>query len=73
MIELTNMDYHRVKHNCIVLSGLSVEFTDSEKGKSQNVISSFSSLSYGKNIKYTAQSTNDITKIVLQTPRIKGK
>ena len=73
MIELTNMDYHRVKHNCIVFSGLSVEFTDSERGRSQNAISSFSSLSYGKNIKYATQSTNDITKIVLQTPRTKGK
>ena len=73
MIELTNIDYHRVRHNCIVLSGLSVEFTDSEKSKSQNAISSFSSFSYGGNIKYTTQSTNDITKIVLQTLRTRGK
>ena len=73
MIELTHMDYHRVKHNCIVFSGLSVEFTDSEKRKRKNAISSFSSLSYGENIRYTTESTNDITKIVLQTPRTKGK
>ena len=73
MIELTNIDYHRVKHKCIVISGLSEEVTDSEKGKSQNVQSSFSSVSYGENIRYTTESTNDITKIVLQTPRTKGK
>ena len=73
MIELTNMDYHRVKHNCIVFSSPSVEFIDSEKRKRQNAISSFSILSYGENIKYTTQSTHHITKIVLQTPRTKGK
>ena len=62
-----------MKHNCIVFSGLSEEFTDSEKGKSQNSQSSFSILSYEANIKYTTQSTNDITKIELQTPRTKEK
>ena len=62
-----------MKNNCIVFSGLSVEFKCNEKGKCQNIISSFSNLSYGKNITYTTQASNDITKIVLQTTRTKGK
>ena len=33
MIELTNMDYQKVKNNCIVFSGLSVEFKCNDKGK----------------------------------------
>ena len=73
MIELTHTDYHRVKHNCIVFSGLSVEFQCNEKGKCKNIISSFSNLSFGKNIRYTTQASNDITKIVLHTTRTKRK
>ena len=73
MVELTSMDYHKVKNNCMQLSGLSVEFQCNERGKCENIITSFSSVKYGKNVIYTMNASKDCKKIVLQTPRTKGK
>ena len=50
-----------------------MEFRCNEKGRCNNIITSFSSLLYGENIKCTTNTSSDITKIVLQTPRTKGK
>ena len=50
-----------------------MEFRCNEKVRCNNIITSFSSLFYGENIKFTTNTSSDITKIVLQTPRTKGK
>ena len=63
MIELTHMDYQRVKKNCIFLSGLTCRSEKDKEKKQTRHTTIYSNATIGENIKFKEVTTNDNIKI----------